>query len=654
MQPVASLDIECASWDQFYLGAMRYPDGTHAVCRNEDELFDLVCAYRGDVWTWAGGRYDTIWLARRAAKRGVRATGQLGGGSIVSLKLGKATVRDGFRLFPTKLAKACKLAGMTKGETGLPCVCGKECGGYCSIGPGLSRAQHRHVEEYLVHDTDCAARTVETIAERFEAWGLVLKNTIGSTSWATMRDVYGVPRAPWEEKSGALRWRDYEAAHRAYHGGRTELYRRSAPVIERHDLHAAYPAALADTAVPVGDYTRQVGHAARAAFHKEKPGVYSVTVRVPEMHVPPLPVHADSRLLYCTGSFSGSWVLPELQAALDLGVEIQHFDESITWSAAERVCEPYMRHVWGLRERYLADDKDSPEAALLKYAANAPTGKLGMKPESECLELAPDLEDVLSCRPSPCFDGAMHATMQECCEHVHRKCRRWEALDLGVDGAPPLVYTRGVYQLSDCANVHMAAYLTGVTRVKLGKGWREAGAALCYGDTDSRYALPGAPLSNVGDALGQWGFDGLGLDYLARGPKAYRFADATATLKRKDVERLRRQGLPGELGDVVLSGDYNVRSKGVPLRDALTWDQWAGWSDELRQLADQGTPVPLEGGVWGVKGGARRGEIFVRRDMSRAAKNSLHFAGSRRVHSDGTTSPLDFDQYMQLVARGEL
>jgi len=70
------------------------------------------------------------------------------------------------------------------------------------------------------------------------------------------------------------------------------------------------------------------------------------------------------------------------------------------------------------------------------------------------------------------------------------------------------------------------------------------------------------------------------------------------------------------------------------------------------RLANEGESVPLDAGVWGIKGGARRGDIFVARAISRAARNSLKYAGSREVLADGTTRPLDFDEYEALVENG--
>jgi hypothetical protein len=230
---------------------------------------------------------------------------------------------------------------------------------------------------------------------------------------------------------------------------------------------------------------------------------------------------------------------------------------------------------------------------------------------------------------------------------------------------------RSTWQLSDCSHVQIAAYLTGVNRVDLRACWRAAGPSLCYGDTDSAYTTVESTYRR-GAGLGEYGLDGIGLDFLCRGPKAYRFAHWYAELEDEHVERLARHGIemvqdltdgvwkaPAR-GMRVLSGAYEVRSKGVPLRDVVTWDAWAGAFDfklepgeyfvNRPRLANEGESVPLDAGVWGVKGGARRGEIFVARAISRAAKNSLKYAGSRAVLEDGSTRPLDFDEYEALVA----
>lgn len=657
MPGVASLDIECQDWDKFVVGALRLPNGETCVSWDEDELFDAVAAFKGDVWTWAGGRYDSIWGAAVAHRRGIHAVGQMGGGGLVSLKVGRATIRDGYRLYPVSLKKAAPIAGLAKATTELPCRCGLGCGGFCSVRQkGMTARDRKKLVEYLVQDTRCCSGIVGAIHEFAAEHGIAIKNTVGGSAWATLQEM-GAQKAEWPT------WRDYTAARGGYYGGRTELFqtgrdaddpedhRDPVNVLWRTDLNAAYPDGLQRTAVPVGDFARVVGHADTArAFERGLAGVYSACVTVPEMHVPPLPVRAGTRLLFCTGEVRGQWTGIELAAALEVGVRIDAFSEAITWEKTEKVGAPFVEKFWGLRKQL---GKKSPQGAWLKWFCNSLTGKLAMKPEGERLEIDPDPDKVKACPADGlCFDRALCGRIGgKCCEHLcTQRCGKW--LPMGRSGT---IWRVPTHQLADCSHVQWAAYLTAATRVELGHQLRHCEEALLYCDTDSCYAS--RPITRrIGKELGQWNDEGIGLDWYARGPKAYRYAEQSAPLDESDEARLARHratfaglhrkaraALFGKPGELVLSGEYECRSKGVPGLDGMKFDRWA-----------RGEAQKLDAGVWGVKGGIGRGKIFSRRELSRAAKSNPRYAGSRVVDARGRTRPLGFKEYLALVDSGVL
>lgn len=645
---VASFDIECDDWDIFVVGALRTADGDIQVYWDADDMFDALIAYRGEIWTWAGGRYDMLWVAETAAKRGMRCVARTAGGAPVSMKVGLATFRDGFKLFPESLKKVAPLAKLEKAPTGLVCRRdhddNDDCGGYCRIRRnGMSREEKRALQEYLCHDVRCTSGVIDALQALAAEHGIELKSTVGASAWATLQAM-GAPDAEWEQ------WRDYRATRRGYYGGRTEMYQTGrdvespdddhdpVPVVWRADLNSAYPAALVSTPVPVGPYKRLFGDQAAAAFATGKPGVYDARVHVPDCHIPPLPVRGKDRLLFVTGDFAGSWTHLELSAALDLGARVERITAAIVWERAETIAKPFCEKFWGLRDKY---GKKSPEGRWLKWFCNSCTGKLAMKPEGERCVVAPrDGERKMCPADGKCFHrakpggparGPMCGRIGRCCPHVcTQKCGRWHPM-----GRAQVVWSAPSFQLSDCSHVGWAATLTAVTRVEWLRQARECGDAMVYGDTDSVYAAK--PITRrIGKALGEWNDEGIGLDWLARGPKAYRFADGETgeyVTKSKGVPRLGR-----------LDGDAGHRR--------LAFDRWAS-----------GASVTLPAGVWGFKGGAMRDDLFCKRrgavdehgdrsDYSRSSTSNRGYAGSRVVLPTGRTRPLSWAEYHELLDAG--
>lgn len=616
---IGAFDIECSNWDEFVCGAISTEKGDVNVYWSEVECFKAVADYEGTLWTWAGGRYDMVWLYSIAKLLAVRVEARMSGGQIVVLTIGKCTVRDGFKLYPVPLAVASEFGGIAKLETGFVCICGEECGGYCRISRKMDSTERRRLEDYLVGDLKATAAVIQAIQDFADENDIVLKATVGASAWATLKAM-GCPAAKWRTV------RDYQFARRGYYGGRTEIYQtRVVDFLYNYDINSAYPAALRDYAVPTGGYRRFTDSKSLLELSN---GIFACTVLVPEMHVPPFPNRGVDRLLFVTGKQSGVWTGVEIQAAIAVGCRVLDVTEGIVWERSEKVAAPFMEKFWGLRSKY---GKKSPQGAWLKWFVNSLTGKLAMRPEGERLVGNPDIGEIKSCpggRKNWCL-GALCGT-HACCPHACLgTCGKWEAID-----SHAVIYSAPTFSLPDCGHVQFAATLTAHTRIDLGSHLRhvDSDAVLC--DTDSVKASQPSTY-RIGKELGEWNDEGLALDHWGPVPKAYRNAKATSKITKEQAETLARQGLPGAEGDKVIDGSYDTRAKGVPGLDVLRFDRWASKQEG----------VALDRGVWGVKGGARRGQVFERRNITRHVRSDGKTVGSRLVLDDGTTRPLSWAEY---------
>jgi|GEM_PF-7040833 len=487
----AVADIECAGWTEFVRGAVWTPATGVRIYADADAFVDAVLAVRGCVWCHAGGSYDSLFLLDAARRRGLGARIVLSGPRVLSAHIGHTVLRDSFALIPLALARAAPMFGAVKAETGLPCECGQNCGGYCAIRRDLPRAKMARLESYLAQDVEATRAVVTGVLEWLRDHGAEPRPTIGATAWRWAKRYSRLPDAD-------RGW--YYLARRAYYGGRTEVYRVSADRIWRYDIHSSYPAALSRTALPVGEPVVWTDGASKP-YRDGAEGIYHARVRVPDMLVPPLPVRTTERLLFPTGTVEGWWTGPELRAAEAAGVQIERVMFALAYPRAEAVLAPWCRMVWGLRTA------DKQRAPWIKLIANSLTGKLAQRAETRAVRM-------LAAGEAPRNDEESIGP-----------------LELGI-------LARTVTRVPSCAHVEWAAYLTAVARVELGAQLRHAAENAVYCDTDSVYAT--RPLERrVGDDLGEWGFEGEGRSWVALAPKLYSYISTDGTA------HTRAKGFPG-------------------------------------------------------------------------------------------------------------
>lgn len=476
-------DIETEDWDTFVVGALWVRDEGVFVYRSEDELAEhLLSLPKGTVaWAHAGGRFDVLWLldwCHRHDRVPASAQIRMSGSTISALAIkGGPILRDSFRLIPMSLSKACRMFdGQRKTELGLPCKCGDDCGGYCSISRKMPAKLFELLRSYLVADVEALRDTLEGLVTYAAQNAIILGGTVASSSWKTAADQCLLPDADWTLPA-------YRMARAGYYGGRVGVGIVKAPKIFRYDRQSAYPAALTES-VPLGAPSFVPAAEAARAYTSGRPGIYSALVEVPEMHACPLPYRVANRIAYPWGKLRGTWPRDELARAEEVGARILRFDDSLIFPTEGPALRSYVERVFKLR--HAAPTKELGQ--WLKWLANSLTGAFAQDPEQDLFAIGDLADDA-----------------------------RWLSV-----GAYDWLWRRTTFRISDRAHVQWAATLTGRARVELHRQIEHAGSAWAYSDTDSVYATRRLK-RNVGEGLGEWKFEGEGLRFEALAPKLYRY-----------------------------------------------------------------------------------------------------------------------------------
>ena len=545
------------------------------------------------------------WLLQRAQLAGEYFEINIAGSRITNIKRPGLVVRDLAALMPfMDLQTAATIAGheLTK-ETGIACTCGKQCGGYCNFRRDLSPTEWDGLRHYLYLDCKATLDTKRALDDVAAESGYLLSGTIGGSTYKTAKKQLGLPDASWEITT-------FKEIREAFYGGRCQVFRPAAQEGFAYDLNSAYPAALRDLELPIGEPFTCSGDKARRAFLRSKPGFYLAEVEVGEdMFVPPLPVRTKNRIAYPVGKFVGRWSLTELAYAQELGCRVDP-RHAIVFPETAPIFHDYMERIYANRSAATLPALKSWH----KTFGNSLYGKLGEGPERTRYYLHPDPEKV---RAKQCpgkgnryCTGALDCTRcakSRCCPKSHGDfCKEWQPIDphKTIFGAP-------YFLIPPNGHSHWAAYLTAHTRIE----WhrmavsKNNGADLLYGDTDSIYAMQDRD-RNIGEGLGQWGFEGRIADFLAIAPKMYEYT------------------YPPE-NDEHGPWRKHARAKGL---SGISWR-------DLEQFR-RGEAIVVDRGVKGLRSAAKSGNLFQRKLISRSNKQDGLQFGDRILHADGRTYPV--------------
>lgn len=522
-------DIETANWDQFVCGAIWTPSDGVTVYNDEDGLANHLLSLPpgATAWAHAGGKFDVLWLLDWCRRNGniPKAQIRLSGSSIASLSIAKGPVlRDSARLMPMSLREACTMfpGCEQKQRLSFPCSCGNDCGGYCAIKSDMPREQYQELRDYLVSDIHSLRDTLMCLSQYAEENELLLAGTVASTAWRTAKERCKLDDADWDLEA-------YNQARSGYYGGLCAVRKVRAPCVHKFDRRSAYPAELSKS-VPCGAMKVLDHRTAPLAWNRDKPGIYQVSVDVPDSMNPPLPLRTADRIVYPWGKFEGCWPSNELQYAVDRGVKILSWQSGIAWADEEPRLKPHVDHCFALREK--AESKALK--TWLKFIANSLTGAFAQNPEQDVVAIGDYADDP-----------------------------RWEPV-----GKYDWIWRRVTFRVSQRAHVHWAATLTGGARVELNRQIDHAGDDWVYSDTDSCNATRELT-RNIGMKLGEWAAEGVVSNWYAPAPKVY-------SHEEDDKFVARAKGIPGDKSDskgvrgiskalwqTIISGKQVVLDRGV-------------------------------------------------------------------------------------------
>jgi len=516
-----TFDIECQDWDKYVTGGCF--DGKRFHCfRRMADLYDFLVTSGGTWWGHYSGAYDMLAiLAEHSARNGEEVQLFMSGSRITCAKFKSGLVlRDTFALAPISLKKFATLAGLEKTDTGLPCICGESCAGYCAIRVNMSEREYKLVEEYL--EVDC-----RVLYAAFDVWLNKLRTYFGEPSGTVGASSFrfsGQEKAKWDSRL-------YSFARLGYYGGRTEVWKRDSASGWHDDINSAYVDALR-LPMPVGNPRESYFSIPIQA----KFWIAEAVVKVPPMHIPPLPYRRNNRLYFPTETIDfGVWNKIELDNAEACGAKIIKLGRILSWDAMEPVYDDYCNKGWNIRASV---GKNTTEGKLLKQVLVSLAGKLAQKPEVK--EIKYSSTPVIG----------------------------WTAVD-----ARNRFWSRETFKISHCAHVHHAGLMTAYVRTRIQRRGMKAAEGAVYCDTDSVFSEKYIP-DELGDELGQFqpsGPDGRYSNLRAYAPKVYEYTEGGETdYKAKGFSLGSDPGMVAARFRQVVRGEEIENNRGVlPLKKAI-------------------------------------------------------------------------------------
>ncbi len=188
-----------------------------------------------------------------------------------------------------------------------------------------------------------------------------------------------------------------DVVRQGYYGGRTEVFIPELANGYHYDVNSLYPYVMKVNEFPTGYYDLYDGNKARTIYYMWKrnrkgAGMAWVNIHVPEdMHIPPLPVRHDKKLIFPVGKLSGVWTFQEIEMAERYGCKVEKIEQIIFFKNTEPVFKNFVE-----KFEEIKNNSEGAKRTFAKLMQNSLYGKFGMNRERDGLKMhTEELEEEL-------------------------------------------------------------------------------------------------------------------------------------------------------------------------------------------------------------------------------------------------------------------
>jgi hypothetical protein len=175
-----------------------------------------------------------------------------------------------------------------------------------------------------------------------------------------------------------------EKHYNAFHGGRTEVFRRGrCGQAFYYDYNSHYPARCYYGVDGKGSYPNPstAGYIRDSCidYIMNYDGISSVDIFAPYLHIPLLGTQVSDKFIFPVGNFSGWFTHIELRKALSLGYEIKKVNESIYYLESFIPFRGCVKELYSLRKKYSEEGNELMKFMIKIIMNSGLFGKFGQK-----------------------------------------------------------------------------------------------------------------------------------------------------------------------------------------------------------------------------------------------------------------------------------
>lgn len=228
------------------------------------------------------------------------------------------------------------------------------------------------IECYCINDALITREAYIMFDNQMKEFNSELKPTIAATSVSLWQ------RSTLKKLQRTLDRSYDEQVRESYYGGRTEVFKVGLQTnVNEYDVNSLYPYVMSKFSYP--DTDKLSFHSFDHNYSKisDREGVANVDISCPNSYIPVLPYRYGDKLIFPTGSFTGTYTLPELRFAVQHGCKIDNVNWSLTTFETLRPFERHINLLYNLRLQYKA--QNNPAEQVVKILMNSLYGKFGQR-----------------------------------------------------------------------------------------------------------------------------------------------------------------------------------------------------------------------------------------------------------------------------------